>query len=88
MAYRVILTPAAQRQFRKLAPDVKKRLAPVIDRLANEPRPPGVVALTATKSGYRLRVGDHRILYEVYDDRLVLLVIRIGDRRDVYRRRG
>jgi mRNA interferase RelE/StbE len=88
MAYRIVLTPAARRQFRKLAPDVKKRLASMIDRLADEPRPPGVVALSDTKHGYRLRVGDYRVLYEVYEDRLVLLVIRVGHRREVYRRRS
>jgi mRNA interferase RelE/StbE len=67
---------------------VRKRLAPVIDRLADEPRPQGVVKLIGTKNGYRLRIGDYRVLYDVFDDRLVLVVIRVGDRREVYRRRS
>lgn len=64
-----------------------KALAPVIDRLTDEPRPPGVMALSGTNHGYRLRVGDYRILYEMHDARLVLIVIRIGHRREVYRGR-
>jgi mRNA interferase RelE/StbE len=52
-----------------------------------EPRPTGVVKLVGTGNGYRLRVGGYRIVYEVHDDRLVVMVIRVGDRREVYRRR-
>jgi len=64
VAYRLEFRPAARREFRKLAHDVRKRLAPVIDRLAEEPRPIGVVKLVGTGNGYRLRVGDYRIVYE------------------------
>ena len=59
----------------------------MIDRLAVEPRPRGVVKLVGTANGYRVRVGDYRIVYEVHDDRLVVVVIRVGDRREIYRRR-
>ena len=57
-----------------------------IDLLAQEPRPPGCVALAGETRAYRVRVGDYRIVYEIFDDRLVIQVVRIGHRRDVYRR--
>ncbi len=61
------------------------RVRAVIDLLAGEPRPPGCVKLAGEASVYRVRVGDYRIVYEVIDDRLVIQVVRIGHRRDVYR---
>jgi mRNA interferase RelE/StbE len=87
MVYRVLLTPAARRQLSKLPPEARKQLAPVLDRLADEPRPPGVVSLKGTAQAYRVRDGDYRVLYEVDDHKHIVIVYRIGDRRDVYRRR-
>ncbi|MCZ7631356.1 MAG: type II toxin-antitoxin system RelE/ParE family toxin [Microthrixaceae bacterium] len=58
-----------------------------IDLLADEPRPPGCTKLTGEDAVYRVRIGDYRILYEVIDDRLLIHVVRIGHRRDVYRDR-
>jgi mRNA interferase RelE/StbE len=84
--YRIDFTPAARRQFRKLAPETRKRLAAVVDGLATEPRPRSAVRLSGgVQNVYRLRHGDYRIVYELHDDRLVVLVIRIGHRREVYR---
>ena len=61
------------------------RVRAAIDLLAGEPRPPGCVKLAGEASAYRVRVGDCRIVYEVIDDQLVIQVVRIGHRRDVYR---
>lgn len=61
------------------------RIRGAIDLLAEELRPPGCIALAGEESVYRVRVGDYRILYEIVDARLVVQVIRIGHRRDVYR---
>ena len=88
MTHRIDFTPAARRQFRKLAPEIRKRLAPVIDGLAAEPRPKGAIRLTGLQHAYRLRHGDYRIVYELHDDRLLVLIIRIGHRRKVYRGLG
>ena len=85
MAYKIEFTPAARRQFRKLAPETRKRLAPLIDSLASEPRPKGATLLSGSQRAYRVRHGDYRIIYELDDDRLLVLVIRIGHRREVYR---
>ena len=63
------------------------RVRAAIDLLADEPRPPSCVALAGEESVYRVSVGDYRILYEVIDARLVIQVIRVGHRRDVYRPR-
>ena len=61
------------------------RVRAAIDLLADEPRPPGCIKLTGEASAYRVRVGDYRIVYDVIDDRLVIQVVRVGHRRDIYR---
>jgi mRNA interferase RelE/StbE len=83
--YSVEFVPSAARAFRALDRAVQQRLAKRIDALAHEPRPAGVEKLRRTKNRYRVRTGDYRIVYEVEDGLLLVLVVRIGHRREVYR---
>lgn len=85
--YSIQFRPHAERDLRKLAQPIQRRIAAAIDALAKNPRPPGAEKLSGGAEYYRIRVGDYRILYEIEDAVLVILVIRIGHRRDVYRRR-
>ena len=64
---------------------LRRRIASAIDGLASVPRPPGSVKLTGAASVWRIRVGGYRILYEINDHRLVVLVIRIAKRSEAYR---
>ena len=84
--YRVELRPAALRDLRKLEPAIRGRVGVAIDQLAQNPRPVGVEKLQGQENRYRVRVGEYRVLYEIEDRVLLVLVIRIGHRRDVYRR--
>ncbi len=86
MRYRVELVPSAARAFKKLDHRTQLHVERKIDSLANDPRPPGVKLLSAGERIYRLGAGDFRILYQVNDKVLTILVIAIGHRRDVYRR--
>ncbi|MCY4133987.1 MAG: type II toxin-antitoxin system RelE/ParE family toxin [bacterium] len=65
----------------------EQRIRAAIELLADEPRPPSCVALTGEQSVYRVRVGNYQIVYKVIDTRLMILVIRVGHRCDVYRPR-
>jgi len=85
--YRVEIARRAVKSIAKLPRKEQLRVRAAIDLLAEEPRPPGGVALAAEESVYRVRVGDYRILYEVIDARLVIQVVRVGHRRDIYRSR-
>ena len=85
MRYRVTLTPATDRVVAKLPKSLRSRIAERLAALADNPRPPGCIKL-AGKDAYRVRVGDYRIIYTIHDDRLLILVIDIGHRGDVYRR--
>lgn len=85
--YTVEIARRAVKSIVRLPRAEQQRVRAAIDLLADEPRPPGCVALTGEESTYRVRVGDYRILYEVIDDRLVIQVVRVGHRRDVYQRR-
>lgn len=85
--YRVEIARRAIKSIAKLPRKEQLRVRAAIDILAENPRPPGCVALAGEDSVYRVRVGDYRILYEVTDERLVIQVVRIGHRRDVYRPR-
>jgi mRNA interferase RelE/StbE len=83
--WRIEFTPSAYRAFAKLDPARKKRLLPAIDALQADPRPVGAKRLIAGEELWRIRVGAYRIVYSVEDDRLVVVLIKIGHRRDVYR---
>jgi mRNA interferase RelE/StbE len=85
MAYRLEISANAASQFRKLTKVVQRQLAPHIDALAETPRPPGVKKLS--DDTYRIRVGEYRILYDITDQTLTVLVLTVGHRREVYRRR-
>jgi len=81
--YRIELRPAAIRSLRKLEPGIRRRIQGAIALLAQNPRPPGARALQG-RPGLRVRVGDHRIIYVVKDGVLLVVVVRLGHRRDVY----
>ncbi|MYH42096.1 MAG: type II toxin-antitoxin system RelE/ParE family toxin [Acidimicrobiaceae bacterium] len=85
--YTVEIARRAIKSIAGLLRHEQHRVRAAIDLLADEPRPPSCVALTGEQSAYRVRVGDYRILYEVVDERLVIHVVRVGHRRDVYRPR-
>jgi mRNA interferase RelE/StbE len=84
--YRISLAPRAERDLRSLASEVQRRLKPRIDALARNPRPRIAEALKGEERFLRLRVGDYRIIYRVDERRLLVLVLKIGHRREVYRR--
>lgn len=83
--YRIEVRPAAVRALRKLDPQHRDRVRAAIALLARDPRPPGARALRS-RPGFRVRVGDYRILYTVTDDVLLVVVVTLGHRRDVYDR--
>ena len=82
--YRIEVRPAAVRALRKVDPDIRPRIEGAIALLARDPRPPASRPLRG-RPGYRVRVGDYRIIYTVQDDVLVVVVVTLGHRRDVYR---
>lgn len=84
MSYTVILQPRAARQIDKLAPDVQRRILSALEKLKSEPRPMGYKKLKGQGELYRVRVMDYRIVYEIEDDRLRVLVVQVGHRSDIY----
>lgn len=83
--YRIELRPAARRSIAALPREAQVRIASAIDSLATGPRPPGVTKLRGPEGFYRVRVGDYRIVYAIDDDVLLVLVVAVGHRREVYR---
>jgi len=83
--YRIELRPAAVRALKKLDPQVRRRVQGAIALLGDDPRPPAARALQG-RPGLRVRVGDYRIIYTVADDVLLVVVVTLGHRRDVYDR--
>ena len=85
MAYQVIIKPSAEKSIRKLNRDTQRRIFRLLDALAQEPRPVGVVKMAGADNLWRVRIGDYRVVYEIHDDRLIVLVVRVGNRKDVHR---
>lgn len=81
--YTVLLTTRALRLLRKLPPTVRPAIARAINDLANQPRPPGVGR--GPDGTYKVRVGDYRILYDIEDDQLTVMVVKVGDRKEIYK---
>jgi mRNA interferase RelE/StbE len=85
VSYRIELRPAAVRALKKLDSPIRRRIQGAITLLAEDPRPPAARALRG-RPGLRVRVGDYRIIYTVADDVLLIVVVALGHRRDVYDR--
>jgi mRNA interferase RelE/StbE len=83
MGYSVTFTSKAARDFRKLPEDIRDRIAPIIERLKDNPRPIGCEKVKGTDE-WRVRVGDYRIRYRIDDAAKTITITRIGHRRDVY----
>ena len=85
MAYSILLAPTAERQLRSFAPAIQKRLVKRMKMLQDDPRPQGAKKLAGEDDLYRIREGDYRIIYTIQSKELIVLVVKIGDRKEVYR---
>jgi mRNA interferase RelE/StbE len=86
-SYRVEVKPSVERDLAGLEKRDRLRVARKIDALAEYPRPAGVEKLSGEDDLWRVRAGDYRIIYAIRDDVLLVLVVRVGHRRDVYRKK-
>lgn len=84
MTYSVEFSKVARKQFKKLPSDVQKRIETKIKDLAIKPRPNGVKKIQGEDNSYRVRVGDYRVVYDIFDDILLITVIRVKHRSQVY----
>ena len=84
-SYEIEITRTAEKQLRRLSRADQLRLAKSMIALVDEPLPRGSRKLTGYDDVYRIRVGHYRILYSVSRERLVILVLKIGHRREIYR---
>ena len=83
--YKVEIKEFALKSLSELPLRQQLRIRQKIDALAANPYPPGYRKLKGEELSYRIRVGDYRVVYEVHEDMVLILVLRVGHRKDVYR---
>ena len=83
--YRIQILPAALNTLETLPEKLQRQITRKIDALAENPRPSGCTKLKGSQDVYRLRSGDYRIIFQIQDEMLLMLVLKVGHRRDVYR---
>lgn len=84
-SYSVELTRTAEKQLRRIAKRDRNRLVEAIRGLADRPRPHGARKLQGYDDVYRVRVGQHRVVYEIIEDRVIVIVLKVGHRKDIYK---
>lgn len=80
--YAIEFVASADKALRRLPVAMPRRIVTAVEGLAEDPRPTGCVKLSDADNAWRIRVGDYRVLYDIQDRRLVVLVIRIGHRNE------
>jgi mRNA interferase RelE/StbE len=83
MSYEITFTDTSRRQFRKLEKDVQERMIKALERIRI--RPESYVKKLVGDPGYRLRVGDYRVILDIQKSELIILVIKIGHRKNIYK---
>jgi len=86
MKYSVEFRPAVLKSIKRLPLKDLRRIKKKIDELAADLPNPAVTKMKGNNSFHKIRSGDYRIIYEIHDERLVILVVKVGHRRDVYKR--
>lgn len=83
--YQIEFLRSAIKELRSLPKDVQVRIGRAIDGLGSDPRPSGAKTLQGDGKRLRIRIGDYRVIYRLEDDRLVVLVVKVGHRREIYK---
>lgn len=83
--YKIEFLKTAQKEFYRLPQQIQERIAKKLEILKTNPYPSGVKALKNGQGRLRLRVGDYRVIYRVENDVLVILIITVGHRKNIYR---
>jgi mRNA interferase RelE/StbE len=83
--YEVYLERAAERDLRRLPPEIFQRVIPRIRALSENPKPPGCRKIVGSESDWRIRVGDYRVIYEIDETANAVRVFRVKHRGEVYR---
>ena len=86
MKHTVILNRKARKQLQKINRPNQLKIGRAIDSLADNPHPPGCVLIKSKHKFWRIRVGDYRIIYHIKKSELIILIVKIGDRREVYQK--
>lgn len=85
MPFEIKIKASALKAIRKAEENARARIWTAISALADDPRPTGCVKMSGGDDLWRIRVGDWRIIYQIRDGEMVVLVVRVGNRREVYR---
>jgi len=83
--YKIKYKPKAQKFIEGQSPKIKRQLIKKIEDLQKDPRPPGSTLLDSEKNIYRIRTGNYRIIYQVQDKVLLVIIAKVGDRKAIYR---
>lgn len=84
-SYRIEWKHSAQRELRKLPRPIIEKVAVAVENLANDPRPHGARKLVNSDDTYRLRIGDYRIVYDIFEKKLIVEILRVRHRKDAYK---
>ena len=84
MSYQVIVPKSPQKELDRLPDEIAGRILNALEGLKTQPRPPGCKKLRG-ENAWRIRIGDYRVIYEIHDKVLHVIVVTVGHRREVYR---
>jgi mRNA interferase RelE/StbE len=85
MTYEIEIKSSAQKELTKLPRSIANKVIQNIRELANDPRPSGCKKLVGTEYAYRIRINNYRVVYSIFDQQLVIQVIKIAHRKEVYK---
>ncbi len=84
MKYKLVITRNAAKELQKIRQPEQKKIEAEIDALAPDPRPDGCIKLRGMEDTYRIRIGNFRVVYSVFDKVLLVEILKVADRKDVY----
>ncbi len=87
MTYTIIVTKSIQKELDNLPNDIKSRVCSKVSQLSEDPCPDGVTKLKGYENEYRIRIGDYRVRYEIFDKNETILLLQCKHRREVYKNR-
>lgn len=84
-SYAIVSEKRAEREFGRLPMQIRRRISDAIAALSDDPRPPGCKKMAGSWGAWRIRVGHYRVVYDVDDEKMRVLILRVGNRNDIYR---